>query len=393
MLLPAISESAFDAPLRVLFLEDTFPSALPRRHLHSVLKFLDPRLIHRTIVLSRRDATCDLLERTEAADEIIVEPNWVNAPMRAALGFRRVSELARSGAYDLIYCEGPIAGIAGGFLAAVASVPALWHVRYTSVPKLVAPIHTRLSASAGVRRIVCASSAAAAAFPHCREKVCMIPHAVDTEEFAPKAATPRLRRELAISAEATVFGTHGRVLARRGYAGFLGAAQVALSRMTRDEAARAAFVVVGDAADDFFPEHASACVALARALGIDDKVRFAGFREDARPYLADFDVAIDMGCDADASPILESMAMGKPVILFDGESARELVEPGLTGTLVSDAPRDLDQLAAQILRYHRHPELRHRQGAAARLHVARSFDARLRARRIQGEILDVVGEA
>jgi glycosyltransferase involved in cell wall biosynthesis len=165
--------------------------------------------------------------------------------------------------------------------------------------------------------------------------------------------------------------------------------------MASDEAARAAFVVVGDAADDFFPEHVAACLALARELGIDDKVRFAGFQEDARPYIADFDVALDVGSPVEgtSSSILESMAMGKPVISFDADAARELVEPGLTGTLVSGSPRDLDELAAQMLRYHRHPELRLRQGAAARSHAVRSFDARLRARLIQAEILDVVGEA
>src|SRR5262249_48809202 len=153
------------------------------------------------------------------------------------------------------------------------------------------------------------------------------------------------------------------------------------------------FVVVGEVADAFFRQHEAAFVALSRALGIDDRVHFAGFQEDARPYLADFDVEIDMGCDADACSILEAMAMGKPVISFEGGAARELVEPGLTGTLLSDEPRELEQLAVQVLRYHRHPELRHRQGGAARSHVARSFDARLRARLIQGEILDTAGEA
>src|SRR5260221_3968968 len=244
MLAPSIIESSFDAPLRVLFLDDTLASALPRRQLQSVLKFVDPHLIHRTVVLARRDATSELYERTEAADEIIVEPNWVETPARAALGFRRVSGLVRSGAYDLVYCEGTRANIAGGFLAAVASVPALWHVRYTSVPRLVAPIHTRLSASAGVRRIVCSSGGAAAQFGHCPEKVRVVHGAVDTEEFTPRGTTPRLRRELGISSDAVVFGVHGPLLKTRGYAALLDAAQVALSKMTRDEALRAAVVIV-----------------------------------------------------------------------------------------------------------------------------------------------------
>src|SRR5260370_36599750 len=103
MLATSILESSFDAPLRVLFLDDTLASALPRRQLQSVLKFADPHLIHRTVVLARRAATSELYERTEAADEIIVEPNWVENPALAALGFSRGSGLVRSGAYGLVY--------------------------------------------------------------------------------------------------------------------------------------------------------------------------------------------------------------------------------------------------------------------------------------------------
>src|SRR5207302_2142304 len=131
-----------------------------------------------------------------------------------------------------------------------------------------------------------------------------------------------------ISADAVVFGTHGPMLRHRGYADVLAAARIALSRMTRDEAARAAFAIVGDAADDFFPELAADCMARARTLGIDDKVRFAGFQEDVRPYVADFDVAIDASAGAPPSSLVESMAMGKPIISFDDGAAREFVEPG-----------------------------------------------------------------
>ena len=40
-----------------------------------------------------------------------------------------------------------------GALARITRVPVLWHVRYTSVPPAVAPLHRRLSGGTGVRPI------------------------------------------------------------------------------------------------------------------------------------------------------------------------------------------------------------------------------------------------
>jgi glycosyltransferase involved in cell wall biosynthesis len=84
------------------------------------------------------------------------------------------------------------------------------------------------------------------------------------------------------------------------------------------------------------------------------------------------------------------MAMGKPVIGFDVGAIGEVVDDGVTGTLVPSSPPDVGELAAQMLRYQRHPELRARHGAAGRARAARAFDARGHARAIQNEILAAV---
>jgi len=405
---------------RVLFINDTARDGGPGRSLHSILKFLDPRVIHRTVVLPRRGAISEMLEGAGAVDEIIIEPNLVCNPIepwnramsrgdfdapsslqalrfvgnvaRAAAGFKRLRELAKRGGYDLIYCNGTSADFVGGILAASTSVPALWHVRYTSVPALVAPIHTRLSASTGVRRIVCVSRAAAALFAHCPQKVSVVHNAVDIDAFSPAEVEPRLRRELGFSPELIVFGSHGRVLRRKGYVEFIRAAKLALSMMTEQEAARARFVVVGDTPEDFFPDHLAECRELARTLNIDQSVLFLGFRDDVRPYVADFDVAIVPSIYPDPLPrsVIEAMAMAKPVIAFDVGGVGEMVVNGVTGTLVRGSPPDVDGLAAEMVRYLRHAELRAQQGSAARCRVARSFDARLHARAIECEILNIV---
>src|SRR5689334_17048224 len=128
--------------LRVLFLNDTARNGGPGRSLHSILKFLDPRVIHRTVVLPRPGPISEMLERARAADEIIIEPNLVENPVepwkrpivrrdfdapcsvravrllgnvaRAARGLKRLRELARRGGYDLLYCNGTSADFAGG---------------------------------------------------------------------------------------------------------------------------------------------------------------------------------------------------------------------------------------------------------------------------------------
>src|SRR5262249_3725257 len=139
--------------------------------------------------------------------------------------------LIRRGAFDLIYCNGTNADFAGGLLAKTSGVPALWHVRYTSLPPAVRGLHDRLAASRGVARIVCVSKASAALFPHCPNKVRVIHNALDVAEFDTKSITPCLRSELGLPADTVVFGSQGRILPRKGYVEMIRAARIATSAM------------------------------------------------------------------------------------------------------------------------------------------------------------------
>jgi glycosyltransferase involved in cell wall biosynthesis len=113
---------------------------------------------------------------------------------------------------------------------------------------------------------------------------------------------------------------------------------------------------------------------------IDRDFSFVGFRKDVAPYVADFDVAVVPSVYADPLPraVIESMALGKPVVAFDVGGVSEMLEDGVTGALIR-AP-DVDAMAAQMLRYLRDPNLRATQGRAGRERVARNFDARAHAR-------------
>ena len=421
-----------DIPVRVLFINDTARNGGPGRSLHSILRFLDPAVVHRAVVLPRDGAIAELLVRDAVADELIFEPDLVENPIepwdramerrdfdasaglkaarfagnvvKATRGVARLASRVRRGGYQLVYCNGTNADFAGGALAGLTGVPALWHVRYTSLPGAVAGVHRRLSASRGVRRIVCVSHAAAALFPHCADKVRVIHNALDVGDFDPERVRPSLRTELGLGPGVVVLGSHGRVLRRKGYVEMVRAARFALDAMTPAERGNVAFVVVGDTPEDFRPDHVAECRALAAELGMAGVFHMLGFRGDVRPLVAGFDVAVVPSVYADPLPrsVIESMALAKPVVAFDVGGVAEMLDPE-TGELVrfeaahrtgheaSEGASDaaVHRLGEAMLRYVRDPALRARQGLAARARVVRDFDARAHARRIQEEILQV----
>jgi glycosyltransferase involved in cell wall biosynthesis len=409
--------------VRVLFINDTARNGGPGRSLFYILRFLDPDVIHRAVVLPRPGVISELYAARGVTEELLFEPDLVenpiepwNRPMnrddfdapaplrgvraagnvvRAGLAMGRLTLLLRRGKYDLVYCNGTNADFAGGLLAQTSGVPALWHVRYTSLPKLVRGTHDRLAASKGVRRIVCVSKASAALFPHCPEKVRVIHNALDVGEFDARGITPSLKKELGLPEDAVVFGSQGRILPRKGYVEMIRAAKIALDGMVADEKRRAHFTVLGDTPEDIRPDHLAECRALVKELGIEKNVTFLGFKEDIKPYATDFDVAIVPSVYPDPLPraVIEAMALGTPVIAFDVGGVAEMLKDGETGTLVRGSPPDVDGLAKQILRYLREPTLREAQGRAGRARVERDFDGATQAKRIQGEIVEAAGVA
>lgn len=419
--------------VRVLFVNDTARNGGPGRSLHSILKFLDPSVVHRTVVLPREGAVAELLEADRVVDQLLFEPDLVENPIepwsrpieradfaapralkvarfagnvvKATRGLSRLVSLLRRERIDLVYCNGTNANFAGGALAGLTHVPALWHVRYSSLPRLVQGVHRRLSASQGVKRIVCVSAAAAAVFPHCPDKVKVIHNGLDVSDFDATKVRGTLRRELGLGPQVVVFGSHGRVLRRKGYVEMVRGAKLALERLGATERARLSFVVVGDTPGDFVVDHVEECRGLAAQLGIADRVHLLGFRPDVRPLVADFDVAVVPSVYADPLPrsVIESMALGKPVLAFAVGGVTEMLDGGSAGELVrferdpgsaeGASTASVERLADAFVRYARDADLRIRQGRAARGRVERDFDARIHARRIQDEIVLASGLA
>jgi len=112
---------------------------------------------------------------------------------------------------------------------------------------------------------------------------------------------------------------------------------------------------------------------LARDLGIADKVRFLGLRDDVPDLLRDSHILVHPAVwrEALGNTVLEGMASQCAVIASATGGIPELIRDGVEGMLVP--PNDEAALAACLRRCEDDPALRERLGVSARARILRDF--------------------
>ena len=175
-----------------------------------------------------------------------------------------------------------------------------------------------------------------------RDLVDIVYNGVDLERFHPRLKTQSsaLRTELGAHPGDLVFLFLGKGFARKGLDRLLTAfAQLALKQPT------AKLWIAGR--DSTSPHYE----ALARSLNISGRVRFLGQRRDPEHCLAVADVhVLPTHYDSFAFSVLESLAVGTPVITTDAAGAAELLSPGIDGEVLPGTC-EADELAAALERW------------------------------------------
>jgi glycosyltransferase involved in cell wall biosynthesis len=127
--------------------------------------------------------------------------------------------------------------------------------------------------------------------------------------------------------------------------------------------------------------------AQARALGVEEAIRFAGYRADVAPMLAAADLAV-LSSANEGTPValIESAAAGLPLVATDVGGVAEVVGKS-TGSLVGqdDAQGLIDAIAALA----RDDALRARYGAAAQSHVLGRYAATRLVHDVDALYLDI----
>jgi glycosyltransferase involved in cell wall biosynthesis len=116
----------------------------------------------------------------------------------------------------------------------------------------------------------------------------------------------------------------------------------ALSRLKR-EGYKIFLLVIGDG------ERRKVLEDYATKLDMTDSVLFTGFVDDVRPYIACADVsALTSVSETLSMAAIESMALGRALVLSDTGGACEIVENGVNGYLYS--PGEINGLVNSLKR-------------------------------------------
>jgi glycosyltransferase involved in cell wall biosynthesis len=193
------------------------------------------------------------------------------------------------------------------------------------------------------------------------ERVRLIPLGLDLPEMPSLAEVTATRRELGISERGPIVACIARLTRRKGQGQLLSAIPAVLAQHPD-----ARFLFVGDGPDRLD------LVRQARALGVAERVRFAGNRDDIAAVIAGSCVTVLPSRQEEFGiALLESLALSRPVVATRVGGVPEIVEDGRTGILVR--PGDPVALAGAINRLLDHPAIATRLGRNGRHLVAKRF--------------------
>ena len=350
------------------------------RALFMLIEGLDRESWSPTVLIERGEGAEILTEGAEKAGAEVE----VVAPMPlGATGARRTPALARflrSRRPDVFHAHlsWPLAAKYGLAAAVLGRVPAVL-ATLQLVPEMTVDLSNRIQLrliDRGIGRYIAVSEDVKARLVELgweARKIDVIYNAVEPERFDVPAPAG-LRSELGGSDERSVVLTIARLHDQKGHRFLLEAAR---------DVTDAVFVFAGDG-----PER-PALERQARELGVADRVRFLGHREDIPQLLAACDVfALPSLYEGSPLAVLEAMAARRPVIASAIGGSSELIEDGVDGLLVP--PGDAAALAAALRRLDGDEELRASLAERGRARVERDFTTAATTARVTGVYEDLL---
>jgi glycosyltransferase involved in cell wall biosynthesis len=344
---------------------------------------LDPERYCALVVLPEDGELADDL-RT-AGIEVLIRPLAVlRRSLMSAGGLSRIGaawaadagglgRLARVRDVALVHTNTSVT-LGGSAAARIARVPHVWHVReiYTGFDRWW-PAYRRLLATADalpcVSRATCEQFAGVGAASVLHDGLAVTPRRADR-------ATSRAALEL--PPDATVLAVLGRVSGWKGQ-------DVAVRALGHPALRDREDVILVVAGDPWRGEerHLRALHELAAPLGLADRVRHVGFREDVDTVYGAADVVLVPSKQPDPFPnaALEAAAAGCCVVASNHGGLPEMLSHGRTAILVPpDAPGPLAEAVAALVD---DPGRRAALGAAAAADIAERFSTAQMLERVQ----------
>jgi len=272
-----------------------------------------------------------------------------------------VTRHLRSGEYDLFHTHEYRGNLIGGLSAWRLGVPSVASVRGYTDRTLPLRVYKWLDLGVTLRlftRIVTVSEAVRqqvlrAGYPAWR--VLTLHDAVDATTFSDRLQLDaQVREELGCTTDHLLVCAVGRLSSEKGHGFLLAAFQEVIATVPE-----ARLVLVGEG------PLRSRLQAQAARFGLSDHVIFAGYRYDVETIIAASDLLVMPSLrEGFGDPIIEAMALCRPVIASRVGGIVEIIHHGETGLLVP--PGDPGALALAIINLLRDPQTREHMGLRGR---------------------------
>ena len=280
----------------------------------------------------------------------------IDLPLRGLIDMPsvwRLARYARSVKADLIHGHLTRGAFYAGYAARLAGLP---------------NVATAHSDNAGKHfgradRIIAVSQAVADFLLRCGydpQRIRMVHHGIaDITAPLPADVRTKIRSSLDLPEDEPCLLIAARIVPAKGH-------DTALKALAAVRERRWTLLLAGDHLGDLGPQ----MQALAQELGIADRVRFLGLREDVPALMAASDILLAPSRrEALSLTLLEASACSLPIIASRVGGIGEVVQDGTSGLLVS--PDDPEALAAALCSLLDQPARRLAMGA----HARKRFDA------------------
>ncbi len=312
------------------------------------------------ISLRQKDLSADTLE------EFGIDVTYMARHKFDPATFTAVLKVLRHKKADLVHLHGYGATTFGRLCAWRMGIPAILHehANHTDTPwfqkvadRLLAP-HTDLAIA--VSQSTGEFTTRARLMPAERTKVVYLGAPLD--EFARARSGDEIdaaRQALGIAPGTVTVGTITRLMPSKGNQHLIDAAPKVLARHPNVR-----FFIVGEG--ELQPE----LEAQARALGLGDRLVFAGFTRDVGAALSALDLVVFPSLwEGTPLTVFEALAMGKPIVATDADGLLDVLTDRKDALIVPKANASL--LAGAICELLEHPEVVARLSAASRQTGAR----------------------
>ena len=337
----------------------------PERQILQLIRPLRERgIVVDVLVLYRRPSKGTLIhplvararEHGAMADQI-QDSGWWSPGVMA-----EVTRYLRSGGYDLLHTHEYKGNLIGGWSAWRLDVPSVASVRGYTDRTLPLRIYKWLDLGVTLRlftRIVTVSEAMRRQVlraGHPARRVLTLHDAVDATTFSPDRLQlgVQVQQELGYTPAHLLVCAVGRLSPEKGHGFLLAAFKEVIAAVPE-----ARLVLAGEGS------LRSRLQAQAARCGLSEHVIFAGYRDDVEAIIAASDLLVMPSLrEGFGDPIIEAMALCKPVIASRVGGIVEIVHDGETGLLVP--PGDPGALAQAIINLLRDPQARERMGRQGR---------------------------